>query len=374
MIGLVFAVLFLAIDPVTAQSPNEFVSLLEGSTLSSWIEMGEPGAFSMSDGVLVLKHPRNYPNWLRSARSYENFDLQLEYQPVGWAEGGLYLHASKHGEPARSGLKIHLRHERADQGARSTGAIYDLRAPLHIANKAGDEWNRLNIHMNWPTLRVRLNDTLIHDIDLDSEEFRGRLREGYIGFEDIGTRFRFRNVRIRELPGSMPEWRPLFNGSDLSGWNAEGEATWEVEDGKILASGGDGVLMTDETFSGFEFRTYFRTSPHANGGIFYRMMNRADAPDHYEIQVYDVPTATHPTGSIYGIAPAVDAGCRSGDWCLMQLVSRGGFSEVFINGRSVASADDLALPDSGRIAIQNHSQGVIEYKDLRVRSLRESGD
>ncbi len=348
---------------------DDFIPLFEGNDLGGWVEMGEPGAFSISEGVLSLEHPTNYPNWLRSPETYENFILELEYQPVAWAEGGIYFHAPLHGDPARSGYKIHLRHDRADQGTRSTGALYDLLTPLRIANKAGDEWNALRIHMEWPELRVWMNDTLIHDVVLDTEPFRDRLRSGYIGFEDIGTPFRFRNARIKELPGSDGEWISLFNGRDLDGWVAEGEAIWEVRDGCLIGSGGDGVLATNQSFTGFEFRTYFKTTAHANGGIFYRMQDREGLSDHYEVQIYDVPTATHPTGSIYGIAPAIDAGCRSGQWCFMQVISNGAHSRVLINGRLVAEADDLELPDSGRIAIQNHSLGAIEYKGLRVQPL-----
>lgn len=358
-----------AVGPAAAQPAGEYVPLLDD--LDGWVEMGEPGAFTFSDGVLSLEHPNNYPNWLRSPETYENFVLEVEYQPVGWAEGGIYLHAPRYGDPVRSGLKIHLRHDRTEEGARSTGAIYDVHPPMAMANKVGSEWNRLVIHADWPRLRVTLNDTLIHDLDMQSDALRHRLREGYVGFEDLGTRFRFRNVRIKELPDSEPAWTELFNGRDLSGWKAEGDAEWQVDDGILVASGGDGVLTTEQAFSGFEFRTYFRTTPHANGGVFYRIMERGDLPDHYEIQIYNVPTATNPTGSIYGIIPAADAGCRSGEWCLMQLISDGPSSLVLINGRLVAEADDLALPDSGRIAIQNHSQGAIEYRGLRIKSLRE---
>ena len=370
-LSLILVLILFAPLPATAQPDGEFVPLLEGDDLGGWMEMGEPGAFTLSGGVLSLEHPNNYPNWLRSPERYENFVLELEYQPVGWAEGGIYLHAPQYGDPVRSGLKIHLRHDRTREGARSTGALYDVRPPITMANKVGDEWNRLVIHMNWPRLRVSLNDTLIHDVDMASDELRDRLREGYIGFEDLGTRFRFRNVRIKELPDTEPAWSALFNGRDLSGWNAEGEAEWTVDEGVLAASGGDGVLSTDEAFSAFEFQTYFRTTPHANGGIFYRMKDRRDLPDHYEIQIYNVPTATNPTGSIYGIVPAADAGCRSEEWCLLQLISDGTNSRVLINGRTVAEAHDLALPDTGRIAIQNHSQGAIEYRGLRIKPLRK---
>ncbi len=378
--GFRFTVLIVAVTAqaltaisTAAQSAGDYVGLLSGDDLAGWVEMGEPGAFTIEDGTLFLEHPNNHPNWLRSEEQYENFVLELEYQAIGWAEGGIYFHAPLHGDPVKSGIKIHLRHERSEESVRSTGAIYDVRAPIAAANEPGDAWNGLRIHMDWPRLRVTLNDVLIQDVHMErSDALRLRLRKGYLGFEDSGTRFRFRNIRILELPATEGEWTMLFNGRDLTGWEEEGEAEWDVVDGKIVTGGGDGVLRTTRAYSGFEFQTYFRTTPHANGGIFYRLMDRGpDLPARYEVQIYNVPTATNPTGSIYGIVPAIDAGCRSGEWCFMQLISDGPYSRVLINGKTVAEAHDLALPDSGAIAIQNHSMGTIEYKGLQVKDIME---
>src|SRR5690606_41423311 len=85
-----------------------FMPLFEGNDLGGWVEMDEPGAFSSSEGVLSLEHPTNYPNWLRSPETYENFILELEYQPVAWAEGGIYFHAPLHGDPARKIGRAHV--------------------------------------------------------------------------------------------------------------------------------------------------------------------------------------------------------------------------------------------------------------------------
>lgn len=369
--SILFAVLlFLATGSARAQE-NGFVPLFNGQDLSGWVEMGEPGAFVAEDGTLFLKNPANYPNWLRSEERYENFVLRLEYQTPGWSETGIYLHAPLHGDQGRSGIKIHLRHDRVEEGARSTGAIYDVAAPITLANEPGDAWNALEITVNWPLLTVVLNGVTIQDVNMElSDALRWRPRAGYIGFEDIGTQIRYRNISIRQLPDAEGTWTELFNGRDLTSWQASGEARWEVVDGVLTTGGGDGVLATDESYSAFEFQTYFRTSLHANGGIFYRFQEREDMPSHYEIQIYDVPTATNPTGSIYGIAPASDGGCRSGSWCFLQLISDGAYTRVLVNGTTVAEATGLAIPDSGKIAIQNHSQGTIEYKGIRVKSLR----
>lgn len=352
----------------TAQD-SDFEPLFNGEDLSGWVEMGKSGAFSVEDGTLALSNPKNYFNWLRSDETYENFVLRLEYMTPGWSETGIYLHAPLHGNPVRSGVKIHLRHDQTREGARSVGAIYDVQAPIAIANKPTGEWNEMEIYVNWPQLKVTLNGTVIQNMNMAlDEDLRWRLRNGYIGFEDSGTRIRYRNIRIKELPDQETEWTELFQG-DASTWDTEGEATWRREGDRILGSGGDGVLKTDESYDSYEYRMYFKTGPEANGGVFYRLREREDARSHYEIQIYNIPTATNPTGSIYGLVPAEDAGCRSGNWCLMQLISDGAYTRVLVNGKTVAKSGALELPDEGKIGIQNHSEGTIEYKRPRIKSL-----
>jgi hypothetical protein len=129
---------------------------------------------------------------------------------------------------------------------------------------------------------------------------------------------------------------------------------------------GDGFLFTEDSFGSFEFQTYFRTTPHGNGGVLYR---RAGPNGGYEIQIYNVPGATNPTGSIYGIVPASDVPCRDGEWCLLRFVSDGSYTCVWVNGKKVAESHGLKLPDQGKLGLQMHSQGRIEYADPKIRPL-----
>jgi len=345
-----------------------FEPLFDGRSLAGWVEMGAPGAFAASSGELHLRAPQNHPNWLRTEREYENYVLRLEYLVTGWAEGGILLHAPLHGDLPATGYKLHVRHDQTPPALRSAGALYDLVPPLATANKGPKEWNALEVRMDWPSLRVTLNGVRIHDILLDAtEELRWKPRRGYIGLEDLGFEVRYRNLAIQELPSTDVPWTPLFNGTDLKGWTPQGAARWAVEEGGIVGSSGDGFLVTDEAFEGFDFQVYFRSSRHANGGVYFR---RGEGFPGYEVQIYNVPGATYPTGSIYAQVPAASMPCRDGEWCMMRIVSAGAHARVWVNGRLVAASWSLSRPDGGRIAFQNHSEGRIEYRDPRIRRVR----
>jgi hypothetical protein len=343
--------------------------LLNGRDLTGWVEMGKPGGYAVRDGQLVLESPRNYPNWLRSEREYENFVLRLEYMMGGWCETGIFLHAPLYGALHETGIRLHLRHDRTPEGARSTGAIYDAAPPLVFANKPEKEWNAVEIRMDWPVLRVTLNEVLIQDLNLEvSDALRWKARRGYIGLDDLNCRIRYRNITIEELPDKDRKWISLSNGKDLAGWTAEGSARWTVENGALAGNDGDGFLFTQESYGAFEFRTYLRTTTHANGGVNYRCTPAARTG--YEIQVYNQPGATNPTGSIYGKVPASDVPCRDNEWCELRFVSDGAYTGVWLNGRKVAESHTLTLPDRGRVGLQMHSQGRVEYAQPQIRPLR----
>jgi hypothetical protein len=351
-----------------AAQAQEFTPLFNTRDLSGWVEMGEPGGFVVDDGMLVLKSPRNHPNWLRTSREFENFDLRLEYLMPGWCETGVFIHAPLYGDREASGVRVHLKHDRSEQGSRSTGGIYDVAAPISIANRPAKEWNTLEIEADWPMLRVRLNGVLVQDINREfSPAMRAKARRGYIGLDDLNCAIRYRRIEIRERPDTATPWKKLSNGKDLTGWRVEGKVPWTVENGAFVARDGDGYLFTEEAFRAFELEVYFRTTQSANGGVFYRA---ADGHRGYEVQIYNVPGATNPTGSIYGHVGASDVRCRDNEWCQMRIVSDGAYTGVWINGHHVAESYRLELPDEGRIGFQMHSAGQIEYVDPRIRSLR----
>ena len=170
-----------------------------------------------------------YPSWLRSEKPYENFVLRFEYQTQGWYEGGVLLHAPWDGPGSRLGFKIHLRHDRDDYGVRSPGAIYDVAAPRRLVNLPSGQWNHCEVECNWPLLRVTLNGTVLHEINMDANDvLKYRLRKGYLGLQNIGCRAYFRNIQIRPLP-DQEHWTRLLE-SGMEGFRVSGKANWQIQD------------------------------------------------------------------------------------------------------------------------------------------------
>ena len=62
----------------------------------------------------------------------------------------------------------------------------------------------------------------------------------------------------------------MFDGSSLDGWNAIGDANWELADGAVQADSGSGFLVSADSYGDFELTLEFWVDEPANSGIFIR--------------------------------------------------------------------------------------------------------
>lgn len=348
-----------------AVSEEAFTSLFNGRDLQGWVPMGQPDAFTVKDHAIYTTGARPYPSWLRSENEYENFVLRFEYKTEGWYEGGVLVHAPMDGPGSKLGFKIHLRHDKKAYGLRSPGAIYDAAAPRTIANLPSGQWNHCEIECNWPRLRVTLNNELIHEISMDTDAaFRQRLRRGFVGIQNIGCRASFRNIQIQVLP-DQEQWTHLF-ASGMDGMRVQGHADWLIQDDVLTGQGKDGVALTKEEFaSPFELQVWVKTMVNGNGGVIFN-----GGPGRVEVQCFNAPDSTNPTGSLYGIAPARRVLSRDQEWFLLQIFNRGPTAEVHVNGEEVSHAHTLKPPYKGSIGFQQHTPGgTIQYRGARIKKL-----
>lgn len=368
--GTAFAVVALwsmpsAVEASDGAAGQEFQSLFNGEDLSGWFPVGNPAAFAATDGCIVSNRKGPYPVWLRSAGQYENFVLRFEYKTVGWYEGGFLIHAPGMGPASRMGMKLHIRHDRHPSGKRSPGAIYDVAEPLELANKPSGEWNRCEILCDWPSLRVTLNGALIHDIDVDRDnELKYRLRRGHIGIQGIGCEAWYRNIEIRELP-DKEEWESVLPNR-IDGLTLYEDTDWTLENGVLTGKGDLGFAITKKVYEGpFELQAWVKTIPNGNGGFFYRWNGKNRGP---EVQIFNVPDSTNPTGSLYGIAQAERVVSRDEEWFLLQVFSDGPRTMVRVNGELASQSETLEPPHSGRVAFQQHTpDAVIQFRDVRIK-------
>jgi len=403
----VMGALLLANAPASAQMPDpeaddrapmpdrEWVELFNGRNLEGWTATGDTEAWSVRDGEIVTAKPGT-GGWLRTVRTFRDFELSLDFWLPEDGNSGLGLRGSSGGDPAFTGFEIQIfdSHDE-DPGLRNCGAVYEAIEPDAMPVREPGSWNTYRVRLVGDTLDVWLNGTRIHEGErLDDRGFfrkpsqplplNTRATTGYIAVQDHGHPFRYRNIRIRDLspnpePAGMVHLTTDENGDgDPDGWFARDAGRWSVEDdGRLVGRDGPGHLFTRAQFEDVEIRALVRTNTHGNSGIYFRARPNPDNdtpwPIGYEAQI-DHHDPRNFTGCIYDRAwPERDEPLtRDGAWFDCIIRAEGDRIRTWINGEPMVDAR-LDEFDRGRIAVQGHHPGnVIEFKDLRAVRLNET--
>ncbi len=179
---------------------------------------------------------------------------------------------------------------------------------------------------------------------------------------------------------------PLFNGKDLSGWEAVGGSAdcWAWEDGKVVCKGGKGGwLCTKDQYGDFEFEVDYNCPKDGNSGVFIRAPREGHTSKlGMEIQILDDDAEIHKkikpsqhTASIYSVvAPSKSVQKKAGEWNTMRIRCKGDQVVIMLNGEKVVDADMNAheelkgRPRKGYIGLQNHGSGL-EFRNVRLRKL-----
>jgi hypothetical protein len=191
------------------------------------------------------------------------------------------------------------------------------------------------------------------------------------------------------------DWKPLFNGKDLSGWqNAAGkqpERGWKAEDGALVRGEKGGDLWTKDRFGDFVLELEFKAE--GNSGVFFRTDNpRDNVQTGIEMQVDRASRAVskHSVGAMYDLlAPSKNA-AKDGEWNKVQITAQGGRIQAVMNGEPIIDMDvdqwatpgknpdgspnkfTKALKDfvrEGHIGLQDHGHAVA-YRNIRIKELK----
>jgi hypothetical protein len=191
--------------------------------------------------------------------------------------------------------------------------------------------------------------------------------------------------------GLTAEWRPLFNGKDLTGWKMVGPGRFVVEDGMLKTEGGMGLLYYEgERFGDCTIRVVFMLrSEHANSGFFIRLPEPPRDPwyavhNGYEVQIDPGGDEWHTTGAIYSLSKAVQGVQKPvGEWNTMEVELKGQKTTVTLNGKKVNEFTGNQpvperkmwyepvrgpRPDAGYIGLQNHdARSIVLFKEVSVK-------
>ncbi|HUR39252.1 MAG TPA: DUF1080 domain-containing protein [Planctomycetota bacterium] len=259
------------------QSEAGWTSLFDGKTLNGWQVRGG-GVYSVDQGTILCLTGNGAYGWLCSDKTYGDFVLEVESKVEGTGNSGVQVRSRIDAKDLMTGYQFDL-----DRTRPSSGRLYDearrkllqdvpLRPEARGAFKQ-DEWNAMRMECVGDRLRSWVNGVPIVDYR-DAVDLEGLLALQVHSGKD--TRVRFRNIRIRDL--GRRAWEPLWNGKDLTGWKALGDADWKAQDGALagkLQKRGYAALATAAPLSEFTMRVVFKSGVEGKAGLSFG----AAAPD-----------------------------------------------------------------------------------------------
>ncbi|TWT50111.1 hypothetical protein KOR42_36580 [Thalassoglobus neptunius] len=223
------------------------------------------------------------------------------------------------------------------------------------------------------------------------------------------------SVQVDAAEPSAGEWKTIFNGKDLTGWNGDSRL-WSVRDGVIhgettpdkTANGNTFLIWEEEPVSDFELSLAFRCSATNNSGIQYRSrhIDADNARNDWVVRGYqheirnenELPSVA---GFIYDEGGKRGRMCLVGekavwtadgkelvetfltadeykklfnldDWNEVRIVAKGNRLQHYLNGTLILDCTDkhpeFARTD-GVLALQLHAGKPmwVEFKDLKIR-------
>jgi len=212
---------------------------------------------------------------------------------------------------------------------------------------------------------------------------------------------------------SAQDWRILYNGKNLDGWETKGDGLWKVlADGMLIAYPVSGSknpfgsswpltitekqymdwrqtqawLYTVAEFGEYDLHLEYLTPVGGNSGVSIRDSTRGQyaygpnpdfkkTPAHfgYEIQILNAVKTKYPSGSIYLFAPAVFGHEKESEWNSLDIESRNDSIRVKLNGHEVARhPGESGRPKAGPIGLQLHDRfSVIMFRNIKIREIKK---
>ncbi len=375
---------------------QRFIPLFDGETLDGWKKAEEnQDTFSIEDGAIKAQGPRCHLFYVGDVENHDfkNFILRVDVMTKPNSNGGIFFHTEYQatGWP-RKGYEVQVNNT-YENDPRKTGSLYNTR-DVFEQHAEDNEWFTEEIIVFGDHVIVNVDGEMVVNY-IEPEENRENdesLPSGTIALQghDPGSTIYYKNIRIMPLP-EMPEWKPLFNGENLEGWERiNGKAEFTVEDGALVGTTVEGspnsFLCTKKHYSDFELEFEVKVDPRLNSGVQVRSNSKEDYKD----------------GRVHGYQVEIDPSDRSWSGGIYDEARRGWLNDLkdneearktfdvkkwntfrvfcykdrimtWVNGVPAADLED-DMTRKGFIGLQVHSfkgdpPAQVKWRNLRIRDL-----
>lgn len=352
-----------------------WIELFDGETLFGWTPNSDVN-WSIADGCITADKGTK-PGLLLTSVPFADFELRCDFWMAKGGNSGVFLRTAK--QPTDPGVDCYELNicDTHPQGF-NTGSLVKRQKPTKEIS--GEEaWKTFHVRAVGPRIVVKLDDEEVLDF---TDETDKPLKSGLIGLQMNSGRIKFRNVFVKPLG-----LKDLFNGKDLSGWREVpgSKSKFEVVDGAIHVTNGQGYWETESTFANFVLQAQVKTNGDAlNSGIFFRgLPGKEGAYPGYELQIQNgvkdgdrTRPADFGTGAIFRRQPARFVVSNDREWTTLTLIAHGPTFATWVNGIPITVWTDERTPaenpreglrlKAGHFSLQGHDPTT----DLEFRALR----
>lgn len=371
--------------PAAVADEEGFVSLFNGKDFSGWHKEGGEATYEIDGDQIVGKVGPGPNTFLCTDKLYGDFIFKCELKLDIPGNSGIQFRSEINDKGKVFGYQMEV-----DPSDRKwAGGIYDesrrgwlyplTGKPEAQAAFKVDDWNEYVIECRGPHIRTYVNGVPCADL-LDAMTLKGLIAlQVHSGKEG---QIRWRNIRIKDL--GVTDWKPLFNGEDLSGWRTIGGGEWKVEDGAIVGTATQetkefGHLVADGEWSDFAIRVLYKADK-GNSGLYFRVEEEGNlgvAGFQAEIDPEkDAGGLYESGGRAWVVQPKpedVKKWYKPGEWNEMTVIAIGDRVAVHVNGQKSAEIQNDPGRKSGKIALQVHAdQDVkVSFQEVEIIDLSQ---
>ncbi|MEO7145474.1 MAG: DUF1080 domain-containing protein [Bryobacteraceae bacterium] len=169
---------------------------------------------------------------------------------------------------------------------------------------------------------------------------------------------------------SSHDWKLLFDGTTLDGWEQHGGGDFSAHNGAIVCPGTSaGWLGTSQTYSDYILKLQFRGAATVNSGVFLR--SQKEGQPHitgYELQIWDYQPKGYNTGSLVGTAKAEAVKILPDQWNNYTITTDGNHYTIVLNGKTLLDTRD-SKHLSGVIGFQCQKNNRVEFRNIRLKPI-----
>src|SRR5690606_34794275 len=198
---------------LSAEEKKEgFKVLFDGENLDQWT--GNKTDYVIENDEIVIYPDRGGKGNLYTQKEYGDFEFRFEFKLTPGANNGLGIRAPLEGDAAYVGMELQILDNTAEiyknlEEYQFHGSLYGIAAAKKgFLNPVG-EWNYQEVRIEGDNIQVKLNGTVILDVNIAAARDNGTLdkrnhsglsrKTGHVGFLGHGDVVYFRNIRIKDL-------------------------------------------------------------------------------------------------------------------------------------------------------------------------------